>query len=293
MIPIIYINCEKDSPTELTSFWEPAWCLFEYPSWATKDNISFVQVHDPDKGFHIRALAKTPIVHPSHPDFRMCPNFPSVYITKTGQILEGDTWTQFTTYRKIHYVLAEIPCQYHRQPVSVFRLYADAWGRHSSIKEQCRHIRTNHIPIPRNGDWQDYRPGNVKWVRRTDNQFMFERSSHRFDAIQGATFRSGDYLSIQDYMEFHPVPNENDGIGHDCGVSYGGTGGWMVSKEYGNSVDGCYAPFWCVVIYDGKTNTYLPAYSLGDAISTCRERGYQISRNAIRRATVGIHRSPL
>lgn len=287
MIPVIDINVSKSDPARIVTLWGLAWCLFEYPASVDKDNVLFKQVLDLDKGFHIRALFKKPVTMPGLPEYRMCPNFPTVYISKTGEIADGDLLTQFTTRSGIHYVMVEVPCQYHKQPVSVFRLYADAWG------PQSADLYHRHIPIPRNGNWQDYRPGNVKWAPRTYNQFMFDRTVYKFDPIRNETFRSGDYLSITEFLNEIPITNESDGIGHDVAISVGGPGGWIARQEYGNSVDMCYAPFWCAVIYNARTRDYIPAWSLSEVLSHCRESNIKVTRNGIRRAISGIHNTTL
>lgn len=264
--------------------------LFDYSD-VDPDNVVFYNVDDNGDEFSIRAHFKKPVYHHTHERFRLCPNFPDIYISRDGSIIEealiGAKIAMTVSKHEdiyVDYLETTVPCSFHRKFVTMFRIYADAWGNQYKISP------TKHIPIPRDGDWRNYSTKNIRWVGRYQNQMLFETNTQArayatpdsiFD-IFGTPEDFVDKLDLQqnagdDLRPYSFLPRLE--------VSESGTTTTVdvVSNLYGNNRDFCYHPFWFAFVVDGSTGEIYPCYSLGECISNARVCGATVSRNWLRK----------
>lgn len=248
MTRLIYVNSEPNTDVVEPSLYEIGMALFQFPKEAALGSPSFYSVENSDYGFPLRCRFLNPVVNPAHPTYRLCPNFPEIYIDQQGNILEEDLLTWFSlvpTPRKPNpasYVVTRVPGSHYSKPVSVFRLYADAWGPDTFLRT------TNHYPIPRNGNWQDYCPKNVKWAPRFYSERAFLTNLQEMDVFGISQWHSLTHPDITDWLDTQ-YP-QDDTPWYDCGLGTSSTFGCVVRNAHGNSIDWCYYTHFYLIFSD-------------------------------------------
>lgn len=311
LVPIIYVSKElpvDDISKEAShgtacvnpSFHDYMMALFDYAD-MPDSNVMIFCVDQPDYGFPIRARFRTPVVHPLHPEFRRCPNFPTLYVSKDGRLIEEcliEAKFRATISKLqdlyIDYVSTTVPGFYHNRFVSMFRIYADAWGNQKTTRPG------HHYPIPKNGDWTDYRPTNIRWAKRYENQMLFEANMSAWASVPALEI-SDTFCTPDEYLDklrltdntdvdvrpFSPLPRlEESGSGETRKLS-------IVTNVWGNNRDYCYRPYWYRFVVNGKTGEILPSHSIGTVIANVHACGGTITRDQVRKHGNGfLHIKP-
>lgn len=256
--------------------------LMTYPSHVRDDAYRITVTQGPDYAYPYRMSFMGPQVHPEYPSYRLCPNFPSIYINSKGKILGDEALTSFTTYGNKEYVLTRVPGMHLPVFVSKFRLYADAWA----ILNEHKAIAL--YPVPRNGYWMEYRPGNVKWCnahyRHQDAYWPQER--YRYEAIDPDSFVSIDFPSMADcFSHMESLNRDRRRLG---GIEVNGPKIALVRTcPPSHNIDYCHDYYWIQVVYDASVDLVRVFTDRDSVKAYLRKEGYPVSNQLLRH----IHRT--
>lgn len=275
----IFVNTKEPPKSTISPF--SVWmAMASYEDHVNPDNVEVYLVDSMNpKAFPLRAHFKKPEVHPEHPDYRLCPNFPEIYINSSGSILDEDSITTFSTLGHKNYVIAFVPGRNKCCAVNRFRIYADAWGPEWSAIRQYR-----TIPCPRNGNWQDYSQKNVLWDYEAYSSIFNGKPVTKTELIDGDTFRSVDFSSVPEMLSTFGSPMHKF---VPSGLS-GGKFGFIITLPPRNNYDYCYDHYWTITLHDCATGETEVATSHKEVRGWLKQRGIVVSKNLIRR----IHKQP-
>lgn len=281
---IIYIN-SKD-PTKLPegpSVYDSIRDLMQYPDHVSADafRVSVTDTISPSM-FPFRMSFDRLITHPDHPTYRLCPNFSEIYIDKDGNILGSDAMTSFRTDGGKEYVLTHVPGMYKSAFVSKFRLYADAWA----ILYERRATRI--YPVPRNGNWMDYSPGNVKWTDATYRAYnsRWPEERYKYERIDPDSLVSIDYVDMADMLSYMESRNRSSRRlgGIECVTPQLAH---IRTCPPAHNFDYCHDYFWLQVVYDESTNAVRTFADRSGLKHFLLREGYVVSNQLLRH----IHRT--
>ena len=270
----IFVNTREPPKSTISPF--TMWmAMASYEDHVDRDNIVIYLADSMNKKqFPIRAYFKKPEVHPEHPDYRLCPNFPEIYINSSGNILHEDSITTFSTTGHKNYVIAFVPGRNKCCAVNRFRIYADAWG---PAWDRSRMYRT--IPRPRNGNWQDYSPRTVLWNYEEYGYIFSGKSLIAGEVIDTSTFRSMDFISSPAMLAVFGSPPHKFMSSGMSGVAFGVIRTLPPRDNY----DYCYDHYWIITLHDCATGETEVATSHKEVRGWLKKRGIVASKNLIRR----------